>query len=115
MQLHLWNSVFSCVGVCVLGERCEENSIAQSLYSTAQAVVQGTMWAPLERSWACGSSQARGRIGATAAGQHHTYSNASSEPRVCDLHHSSRQHRVLDPLSKARDQTLNLMVPSQIR
>ena len=24
---------------------------------------------------------------------------------VCDLHHSSRQHRILNPLSKARDQT----------
>ena len=35
--------------------------------------------------------------------------------RVCDLHHSSRQRQILNPLSKARDQTRNLMVPSQIR
>ena len=35
--------------------------------------------------------------------------------QVCDLHHSSRQHQILNPLSKARDQTRNLMVPSQIR
>ena len=34
---------------------------------------------------------------------------------VCDLHHSSQQRRILNPLSKARDQTHNLMVPSQIR
>ena len=34
---------------------------------------------------------------------------------VCNLHHSSRQHRILNPLSKARDRTRNLMVPSQIR
>ena len=34
---------------------------------------------------------------------------------VCDLYHSSRQHRILNnPLSKARDRTRNLMVPSQI-
>ena len=33
---------------------------------------------------------------------------------VCDLHHSSRQRQVLNPLSKARDRTHNLMVPSQI-
>ena len=33
---------------------------------------------------------------------------------VCDLHHSSRQWRILDPMSKARDQTPNLMVPSRI-
>uniref|UniRef100_A0A8C3YEF5 Uncharacterized protein n=1 Tax=Catagonus wagneri TaxID=51154 RepID=A0A8C3YEF5_9CETA len=35
--------------------------------------------------------------------------------RVCDLHHSSRQRRVLNPLSEARDRTRNLMVPSHIR
>jgi len=34
--------------------------------------------------------------------------------RICDLHDSSGQHRILNPLSEARDQTLNLMVPSQI-
>ena len=47
---------------------------------------------------AYGDSQARGRIGATAA----------------DLHHSSWQLQILNPLSKARDRTQNLMVPSQI-
>ena len=41
---------------------------------------------------------------------------ATQDPsHVCNLHHSSRQHRILDPLSKARDRTLNLMAPSQIR
>ena len=34
---------------------------------------------------------------------------------VCNLHHSSRQRRILNPLSKARDRTRNLMVPSWIR
>ena len=34
--------------------------------------------------------------------------------RVCDLHHSSRQYQILNPLSEARDQTQNLMVPSGI-
>ena len=33
---------------------------------------------------------------------------------VCDLHHSSQQLRILNPLSKARVRTCNLMVPSQI-
>ena len=32
----------------------------------------------------------------------------------CDVHHSTWQHQVLNPLSKARDQTHNLMVPSWI-
>ena len=30
------------------------------------------------------------------------------------LHHSLQQHQILNPLSKARDQTCNLMVTSQI-
>ena len=34
--------------------------------------------------------------------------------RVCDLHHSSQQHRVLNPLSKARDPTRILMDPSRV-
>ena len=34
---------------------------------------------------------------------------------ICDLHHSSQQRWILHPLSKARDQTCNLMVPSRIR
>ena len=50
-------------------------------------------------STAYGSSQARGHIGAVAAG----------------LHHSSWQHQILDPLSKARDGTHILLDTSQIR
>ena len=33
---------------------------------------------------------------------------------VCDLHHNSQQCQILNPLSKARDGTHNLMVLSQI-
>ena len=33
---------------------------------------------------------------------------------VFDLHHSSWQCEILNPLSKARDRTRNLMVPSRI-
>ena len=59
-----------------------------------------------------GGSQARGRIRAVAAGLCESHSNAGS---VCNLHHSSRQCRILNPLSKARDRTRNPMVPSWIR
>ena len=45
-----------------------------------------------------GGSQARGRIRATATG----------------LYHSSCQRQILNPLSEARDQTRNPVVPSQI-
>ena len=34
---------------------------------------------------------------------------------VCDLHHSSWQRWILNPLSEARDRTRNLMVPGRIR
>lgn len=34
--------------------------------------------------------------------------------RICNLHHSSRQRWILNPLGQARDQTHNLTVPSQI-
>ena len=33
---------------------------------------------------------------------------------VCDLHHSSRQCRILNPMSDARDRTRNLVVPGRI-
>ena len=59
-----------------------------------------------------GGSQVRGRIGAVATGLYQSHSNARSE--LCLLHHSSWQCRILNPLSKARYQTRNLMVPSQI-
>ena len=45
------------------------------------------------------------------------YATATAIPDpscVCDLHHSSWQYRILNPLTKARDQTHNLMVPSRI-
>ena len=35
--------------------------------------------------------------------------------RICDLHHSSQQRGILNPLSEARARTRNLMVPSWIR
>ena len=34
---------------------------------------------------------------------------------VCNLHHSSGQRGIVNPLSKGRDWTRNLMVPSRIR
>ena len=46
----------------------------------------------------------------------YTRAAATRDPsRVCDLHRSSRQHQILNPLSKGRERTRHLMVPSQIR
>ena len=40
---------------------------------------------------------------------------ATQEPSlISDLHHSSWQHWMVNPLSEARDRTCHLMVPSQI-
>ena len=46
----------------------------------------------------------------------YTTATAMWDPsRVCDLHHSSGQCKILNPLSEARDQTRNLMVTSRVR
>ena len=46
----------------------------------------------------------------------YTTATATSDPScIWNLHHSSRQHQILNPLSEARDQTHNFMVPSWIR
>ena len=40
---------------------------------------------------------------------------ATSDPsRVCSLHHSLQQHRIVNPLSKARDRTHVLMDASRV-
>ena len=46
----------------------------------------------------------------------YTTTTATPDPScVCNLHHSSRQQQILNPLSESRDQTLNLKVPSWFR
>ena len=57
-------------------------------------------------------SQARGLIGATAAGLHHSQATQDLS-HICDLHHSSRQRQILNPMIEARDRTWNPMVPSR--
>ena len=45
----------------------------------------------------------------------YTAATAMQDPNhLCDLHHSSGQHQIPNPLSKARDRTRKLMVPGQI-
>ena len=44
-----------------------------------------------------------------------TATAASDPSHVCDPHHSSQQRPILNTLSPAKDQTQNLMIPSQIR
>ena len=59
------------------------------------------------------SSQARGQLEL----QPLAYATATriwNLSHVCNLHHSSWQPRILNPLSKTRDQTRVLMDPSQI-
>ena len=60
-----------------------------------------------------GSSQARGLIGATAAGICHSNSNVRSEP-YRDMHHISQQCWILNLLSEVRDQTHVLLDKSQV-
>ena len=47
--------------------------------------------------------------------QAYTTVTATSDPsRICNLHHNSQQHWILNPLREAKDQTYNLMVPNWI-
>ena len=52
---------------------------------------------------ACGNSQARGQIGAIAAGLRSSHGNMGSEPRLRPTRHSSRQPQIYNPLSKILD------------
>ena len=57
------------------------------------------------------------RLGVESEPQLPAYATATATPdpgRIFDLHHSSRQCQILNPLSEARDPTPNLMVPSWI-
>ena len=57
------------------------------------------------------------RLGVESELQLPAYSTAIAMPDlslICDLHHSSRQCWILNPLREARDQIRNLMFPSQI-
>ena len=49
-----------------------------------------------------------GLIGAMAASLHTTVTAMPDPSRVCNLHQSSQQHRILNPLIEARDQIHNL-------
>ena len=57
------------------------------------------------------------RLGVKSEVQLPAYTTATStqDPSlICDLHHSSQQRQILNPLSEARDQTCSLMDASQI-
>ena len=57
------------------------------------------------------------RLGPESELQLPAYATATARQdpsRVCDLQHSSLQRQIPDPLTKARDRTHNLTVPSQI-
>ena len=55
------------------------------------------------------------KLGVESELQLPAYTTATWDPsHVCDLYHRSRQHQILNPLSKARDGTRILMDISQV-
>jgi len=57
------------------------------------------------------------RLGVESELQLLAYATATATPdpsHVCDLHHSSWQCQILNPLIEARNRTCNLTAPSQI-
>ena len=62
---------------------------------------------------ACRGSQARGQIRVIAAGLYHSHMMLDLS-HICNQHHSFRQCRSLNPLSKARDRICILMDTNQI-
>ena len=76
--------------------------------------VRHCFWGVGGHTWGLWRFQARGRIRAAAAGLHHSYRHTGSEP-VFDPCHSSWQRWILNPPSKARDQTRALMDAGRIR
>ena len=66
------------------------------------------------KSVACGGSQARGLIEELLLPAYATATAMQDPSCIYNLHHSSRQCQILNPLSKARDRIHNLMIPSRI-
>ena len=57
------------------------------------------------------------RLGVESEPEPPAYATATAMPdpsHICDLHHSSWQYRILNPLSEARDRTRILVILSRI-
>ena len=66
---------------------------------------------------AAGSTQGSSQAGVKLELQQTAYTTVTAmlDPiHICSLHHSSRQHQILNPLNKARAQTRILMDTSQV-
>ena len=90
-------------GPCSLWRVSEESFLASSyfLFFFFSCLFAPSTAAPS----ACGDSQAWGLIGAVAS-----RATATRDPsHICNLHHSSWQHQILNPLSKAGDRSCILM------
>ena len=116
-----WNKWEQDTMSYLITERCSQGAHKSAILSEGDFASR-CMWQHLETFFslfffkshtvACGSSQAKGQTGAAVASLDH--SQTTQDPSfICNLHHSSQQRLILNPLSEARDRTCVLMDTSQ--
>ena len=105
-RLRIWHCHCSGLGCCCHTALVSSHQGTPSCFYFIFCLFRATLMAH-------GGSQARGRIGATAAGLHHSHSNARSEPHLRPIPQLTAT-RILNPLSEARDRTCVLMDARQI-
>ena len=89
-----WNAGFMCGVHFLFGTHHPDQSWVPEIRAALEGGGQGGAAPTAYRG-----SQARGQLEL-----HHSHSNCD-QSTVCDLHRSSRQRQILNPLNEARDRT----------
>ena len=113
LQLNCWNNhlrQWPLITLILLLTQLVYGLWIYSCYNNEQIFFFFFFWLFRAAPMAYGSSQARGQIRAAAANLHDSHRNAS----ICNLHHSSWQCWILNPLRETRDWFCFLMDTSWV-